>query len=215
MNRATTRKLLARYLEDPGTRLLTKLGIAPNALTLSGLVIAGASAYLLSSGYLAAGGAVLLFSAVFDTLDGAVARATGRATHFGALLDSVVDRVSEAVVLFGLLVFFLRPTSSFSSNSGAVLVYVALAGSIMVSYTRARAEGLGIECKVGVMTRTERVASLGVGLIVGQWWPPAIRIALGVIVALSAVTTVQRVLHVRRALADRESSTYEPSDSNT
>ncbi len=214
MNRTTTRKLLASYLEDPAARLLSKLGIAPNVLTLLGLVIAGASAYLLGSGQLAAGGVVLLLSGVFDTLDGAVARATGRTTRFGALLDSVVDRVSESVILLGLLIFFLRSPSSLSANWGAVLVLVALAGSLMVSYVRAKAEGLGIECKVGVLTRTERVVVLAAALIVGQWWPPAVRVALGVIGALAAVTTVQRVLHVRRALAKAESSASEFRDTH-
>ena len=215
MNRTTTRKLLASYLEDPVARLLSRLGIAPNVLTLLGLVIAGASAFLIASGYLAAGGVVLLLSGVFDTLDGAVARSTGRATRFGAVLDSVVDRVSESVILLGLLIFFLRSPSSLSANWGAVLVLVALAGSLMVSYVRAKAESLGIECKVGVLTRTERVVVLAAGLIVGQWWPPAVRVALGVIGALAAVTTVQRVVHVRRALAKAESSASELRDTHT
>jgi CDP-diacylglycerol--glycerol-3-phosphate 3-phosphatidyltransferase len=195
---------VSTYLQEPAAALLTRLGVSPNAITLSGLLVAGAGAYLLSAGQLALGGAVLLASGVFDLLDGAVARATGRVTRFGALLDSVVDRVSEAAILLGLLVFYLGRPPSFDSDLGASLVFVALAGSVMVSYIRARAEGLGVECKLGVMTRPERVVTLGVGLVVGQWWLPAVSVALGAIAALTIVTSVQRVTHVRRVLGQRE-----------
>ena len=159
MNRAAARKALSAYFEEPVARLLSRLGLTSNSVTLLGLAVAGVSAYLLSIGYMWAGGVALLLSGVFDLFDGALARATGRASSFGALLDSAVDRVSETVVLLGLLIFYLQE----SSTEGVVLVYLALAGSIMVSYLRARAEGLGIECKVGIMTRPERVATLGIG----------------------------------------------------
>ena len=201
MNRATARKILSGYVEAPAARVLTQLGLSPNMLTILGLAIAGASAYLLGVGLLLAGGVVLLVSGIFDLFDGAVARATGRATPFGALLDSTVDRASEAVVLLGLVVYFLdRP-----SSLGVALGYLALVGSLLVSYVRARAEGLGVQCEVGVMTRPERVAALGVALIVGHWWLPAVSIVLAVIVALTLLTTIQRVLHVRAALEKPES----------
>ena len=154
MNRTAARKVVSSYLETPVVAILRRIGLSPNSVTLLGLVVAGASAYLLSIGNLWAGGVVLLASGMFDFFDGALARASGRASSFGALLDSVVDRLSEAAVLLGLLVYYLQQ----DSTEGAVLVYLALAGSIMVSYLRARAEGLGIECKVGIMTRPERVA---------------------------------------------------------
>ena len=202
MNRANARKLLSSYLEAPTVRLSVKIGLSPNAVTLFGLVIAGASAYLASTGYLLASGVTLLASGAFDLVDGALARATGRVTKFGALLDSVVDRVSEAIVLLGILIYYLDGASTL----GAVLVYVALAGSIMVSYVRSRAEGLGIDCKVGVMTRPERVAVLGIALMVGQWWEVALTVALGAIAVLTSVTTAQRVLHVRRELKSRDAA---------
>ncbi len=204
VGRAIARTFVSTYLQGPAATLLTRLGVSPNAITLSGLLVAGAGAYLLSLGELALGGAVLLLSGAFDLLDGAVARATGRVTRFGALLDSVVDRVSEAAILLGLLVFYLGRPSSFGSDLGAALVFIALAGSIMVSYIRARAEGLGVECNLGVMTRPERVVILGVGLVIGQWWLPAVSVALGAIAALTMVTSLQRVAHVRRVLGDRE-----------
>ena len=200
MNRATAKSFVSSHIEAPAARVLTRLGFTANGLTLSGLLIAGAAAYLLGAGYLAVGGAAVLISGLFDMFDGAVARATGRATSFGALLDSVVDRVAEAVVLLGILVYFLGE----GSTPGAVLAYVALAGSVMVSYVKARAEGLGIECEVGLLARPERVALLGVGLIAGQWWPTAVTVVLATIAALAIVTTVQRISHARRELSSRE-----------
>ncbi|MCH8110150.1 MAG: CDP-alcohol phosphatidyltransferase family protein [Chloroflexi bacterium] len=200
MNRADARKVLSSYLEQPVASVLAKMGLTPNIVTLLGLAVAGAGAYLISIGILWAGGIVLLASGVFDLFDGALARLTGRTSKFGALLDSVVDRVSEAVILLGLLVFYIR----LSSTEGLVLVYLALAGSIMVSYLRARAEGLGIECSVGVMTRPERVVTLGVGLIIGQWWPTVVLVVLGVIAGLTFLTTIQRLIHAWRSLKTQE-----------
>ena len=198
MSRIAARRVISSYVEVPVATLLARLGLSPNSITLAGVLVAGASAYLLSAGYLWAGGVVLLASGVFDLFDGALARVTNRGSRFGALLDSVSDRVSEVAVLLGLLVFYLGRDDS---TLGAVLVYAALAGSLMVSYLRARAEGLGIECKVGVMTRPERVAALGFGLIIGHWWVTAILVVLGVIAALTIFTSVQRLFHARGALS--------------
>ena len=206
---ARTHQFLTRYLEAPIVRALVRVGVPPNAITLLGLMIAGASAYLLAIGELAAGGLVLLISGLFDLFDGAVARAAGRSTRYGALLDSVADRVGEAAVLLGLLIFYLDESSSFNSiftsTLGVVLVYLTLAGSMMVSYVRARAAGLGIDYKGGVMTRPERVVSLGAGLIVGGlWWLPAVSVLLATMAALTVFTSVQRVIYARRALQREE-----------
>jgi len=183
---------------DGIARVLVKLGFSPSGLTVIGVLIACVAAALISQGMLAIGGIVMLIAGIFDMFDGAVARMTDRATKFGALFDSVMDRVSEAVVLLGLLWFYLED----GEQLGAVLVYVAIVGSTLVSYVRARAEGLGIECKGGLMQRPERVATLGVGIIVGQWWEPAVLIVLGVIAALTVVTTVQRVVETARRAAE-------------
>ena len=179
-------------------RVLVKLGFSPSGLTVIGVLIACIAAALIAQGMLAVGGVVMLIAGVFDLFDGAVARMTDRATKFGAFFDSVMDRVSEAIVLLGLLWFFLDD----GEQLGAVLVYVAIVGSTMVSYARARAEGLGIECKGGLMQRPERVASLGVGIVVGQWWEPAVLIVLGLIAALTVVTTVQRVVETARGAGE-------------
>ena len=200
MNRVAARRIVSAYLEIPVARGLAYLGLSPNAVTTFGLLIAGVAAYLVSVGYLWAGGVALLVSGLLDLFDGALARITSRVSPFGALLDSFVDRASEAAVLLGLLVFYL----SRSSVEGAILVYLALVGSVLVSYLRARAEGLGIECRVGVMTRPERVAVLGVGLVLGHWWWPAVFIALGLIAALTLITVVQRLFHARQSLKEQE-----------
>ena len=199
MNMGAVRRMLSSYLEDPVVRFLARLGFSPNALTLLGLVIAGGSAYLVSIGHMGAGGLVLLASGVFDVLDGGLARATDRVSRFGALLDATVDRVSETVVLLGLLIFYVTRTST----EGTVLVFLALAGSTMVSYLRARAEGLGIDCRVGIMTRAERVVTLGIGLVIGHWWLTWVMVVLGAIAGLTLLTSGQRIFHVWRTL-DRQ-----------
>ena len=198
LRRDQVREALSDRIVTPAALILGRLGLTPNSLTLSGLVISGLGAFLASVGQLWGAGLVLAFSGIFDLLDGALARATGRVTRFGALLDSVVDRASEAIVLFGLLVYYL----SRSETAGTLLIYLALVSSIMVSYLRARSEGLGVDCKVGVMTRTERVAVLTAGLVAGHWVPNLLLAALATIAALSMVTSVHRLLHTRSALRD-------------
>ena len=192
-----THELLAPTV-DAIARVLVKLGFSPNGLTIIGVLIAAIAAALIAGGMLAIGGVVLLLSGVFDTFDGAIARLTDRVTKFGALFDSVMDRFSEAVVLLGLLAFYL----DIGSTLGPFLVYMSIVGSIMVSYVRARAEGLGIECKGGLMQRPERVVSLGIGIIIGQWWEPAVLIVLGVIAVLTIFTTGQRIIEVSWAVRE-------------
>ena len=200
MKRDAARKAISRYFELPAAAALSRVGLGPNAVTLLGLAIAGASAYLIATGNLLAGGAVLLASGAFDMLDGALARSTGKATRFGALLDSVVDRLAEALVLLGLLLHYTQRGPEW----GAALVYAALVGSLMVSYLRARSEGLGIECKVGLMQRPERVVVLGIGLIAGHWYAAAALAALGAIAALTLFTMCQRLAHSWRSLGDEQ-----------
>ena len=196
MNRASARQALSIYIEQPVAAALAKIGVSPNAVTLAGLVGAAVSAYLISQGIMWAGGLVMLFAGVLDLFDGALARATAQDSPFGALLDSVIDRISEIIVLLGLLIYY----ASIGSVEYSVLVYLTVAGSVMVSYLRARSEGLGIECKVGVMTRPERVAALGFGLIIGHWLPLVIPIVLAIIALLTFFTTAQRLFHTWHSL---------------
>jgi CDP-diacylglycerol--glycerol-3-phosphate 3-phosphatidyltransferase len=189
--RTQARKASTRYLEEPLARLLKAMGLSPNKVTILGLLTGAACAYLLSMGNFVGGGALLILSGVMDMADGALARRYGNASPRGALLDSTIDRVAEATVFLGLLVFYLDPLSI----PEALLVNLALFGSFMVSYLRARGEGLGVDCKVGIMTRPERVLVLAVGLLIGQ-----AAIALAIIAALSFLTAIHRFWHIYRAL---------------
>ena len=197
MNRAAAREMLSTYLERPVTGVLATMGVSPNMVTFAGLLGAGVSAWLISEGMLWAGGVVMLLAGVLDMFDGSLARSTGKDSPFGALLDSVVDRVSEIVVLLGLLIHYARS----DSLEGTVLVYLAAGGSVMVSYLRARSEGLGIDCKVGIMTRPERVTALGTGMIIAHWFPLVMLVVLGIIAALTMLTTAQRLIHTGRSLS--------------
>jgi CDP-diacylglycerol--glycerol-3-phosphate 3-phosphatidyltransferase len=146
--------------------------------------------YVLSSGQLQAGGALFAFASLFDALDGTVARATGQASRFGAFFDSVMDRFSEATALLGLLLHY----QGIGGRVEVALIYVTIVGSLMVSYTRARAEGLGLQCKTGLLTRFERVVVLAIALMIGQ-----VRPALWLMAVLTNFTALQRVHHVWRA----------------
>ena len=192
--RTQVREVLARYMERPAARLLGRVGLSPNQVTVIGLLLSGVSAYLLGVGQFVGGGLLLLVASALDMADGALARLQGGTTAVGALLDSTSDRISEAVVLLGLVVFYISPLSI----PEVLLVFLALVGSFMVSYLRARGEGLGVDVKVGVMTRTERVVVLAVGLLTGY-----VLIALGIIAVLSCLTAFHRFWHIQRELSRR------------
>jgi CDP-diacylglycerol--glycerol-3-phosphate 3-phosphatidyltransferase len=151
-------------ISEPIARFLIKTKVTPNILTISGFLLNVLVFVLIGLNFLLAAGLVLLFSGLFDMLDGALARATGKTNKAGAILDSVLDRFSEAVVLIGLALYYLY-ISATNSNAGVILVLVTLVGSMMVSYTRARGESLGLDCKVGFFTRPERVILIAAGLI--------------------------------------------------
>jgi len=187
------RKNLARYFTQPVVRLLVKTGVTPNTITWLGFVITAGAAILIITGYSFAAGFVVLIAGFFDILDGALARSTNRASQFGAFLDSTLDRLSEAVLLLGILVLYARE----QSVVGILVVGIALIGSLLVSYLRARAEALGLECQVGLFTRAERVIVLALGLLLSRI-NYALIIALAVIAVLSFVTAGQRMVYVWR-----------------
>jgi phosphatidylglycerophosphate synthase len=180
---------MARYFEEPAARLLHTLKLTPTAVTITGLVLNLGVAYLAAVDLLLPAGLLLIVASAIDMLDGALARLTGTESRFGALLDSVSDRLGEAAVLIGLLVLFFND----DSVAGVVLVSLAMVASFMVSYLRARGEGLGIRSDVGIMTRPERMAVLIVGMLVGHLLVP-----LGIILVLSTVTAGQRLHHLWR-----------------
>ncbi len=174
---------------------LGALGISPNSLTLLGLGLNLVTAAVVGGGQYRLGAALLLVSAIFDMFDGALARATGRQTRFGAFLDSVLDRYSEAAILGGLIYVSLQH----HQLATVVLAYAVAIGSLLISYTRARAEGLGLDAKVGIAPRPERIVILAIGLAINQ---TTIVAALVVLAVLTHVTALQRIYHVWRQLRD-------------
>ena len=174
--------------------------LTPNAISMTGLVLNVVAAALVWQGFYFLGGIAFIVGSICDTLDGRYSRMSGKGTPFGAFLDSTLDRIEEGIVLTAVAVRF-----AMDSNEAAVAgCMIAVLASLMVSYTRARAEALGVECKVGIATRPVRVVILSVGLmfadeelIGGVDLLPA---AIWVMVALTAFTVVQRVWHVRRQL---------------
>lgn len=169
---------------------LARLGLTPNAITTIGLLLNLLVAVVIATGNLRAGGLLLLIASGFDMLDGAVARASGSVTPYGGFLDSTLDRYSEAVVYGGLLVYLLG-TGDF--REGALLVFAATAGSLLISYARARAEAAGYRASVGLLARPERVVVLAVGLLFGQLIP-----ALWILAVGTHLTVLTRILHVWR-----------------
>ncbi|MDP6494994.1 MAG: CDP-alcohol phosphatidyltransferase family protein [Dehalococcoidia bacterium] len=192
--RTQIRNVSSRYVERHVARLLQRVGISPHQLTVLGILLSGATAYLLSVGQFVPGGALLVLASALDLADGSLARLQGRATAIGALLDSTADRISEATIFLGLVWFYLSPRSI----SEVLLIFLALISSFMVSYLRARGEGLGVDCNVGVMTRPERVLVLATGLLIGQ-----VFVVLVVIVAFSFLTALHRFWHVHNELSKR------------
>ncbi len=197
------RKTMAYYLTQPAVRLLAKTPVAPNALTWFGFLVTVGAAALIITEHLFAAGIVVLVAGVFDILDGALARRTNRTTQFGAILDSTLDRLAEAVLLLGILALFLLTEEEsalftlLSKEWAILLVGVALLGSPLVSYIRARAEALGLKCEVGLFTRPERVVVLALGLLLSQI-DYALIIALVIIVVFNFITVGQRLVYVWR-----------------
>lgn len=181
------RRALGRRASTLPTKLLARTGITPNQLTVLGLLLTIGVAWILSRGDFLLGGFLVLLSGAFDLLDGGLARATGRVTKFGALLDSTFDRFSEAALFLGLMSYYANQ----GSYQEIMLIGAAMAGSMTTSYVRARAEGLGLTCEVGLFTRPERVIVLAIGLIFNQ-----MLVVLWVIAVLSNLIAWQRVLHV-------------------
>jgi CDP-diacylglycerol--glycerol-3-phosphate 3-phosphatidyltransferase len=185
-------------LIEPVAELLIRLRVSPNALTTVGTLCTVAAGIAFGVGHIMTAGWIIAITAVFDVLDGKVARSTGRATVFGAFYDSTLDRVADGVLLGGLAWFFAT-SPRYASAPMLAISLAGILGTFLVSYTRARAEALGIDAKVGVMQRPERVALLSApqalfGLALGGW------VLMGVVTILAVtawITAVQRILYVR------------------
>ena len=175
---AVTQKLLARF---------SKCHLSPNILTTMGLLISGYGAWSITRGKHLLAGGVIFLTGLFDLFDGALARTNNSSNSFGAFYDSTADRLSEALIYLGIIGYYLRQGDS----RAIILGYLTLVGSYMVSYTRARAEGLGYRCEVGWMTRPERIIILALGLFIHQ-----LKIILWVLVVLTNITALQRIYYM-------------------
>lgn len=174
---------------DPIALFLNRIGLAPNTVTILGLAGNTLGAYFLARGQMTLGGILIFMMGPVDALDGTMARLRGEPTEFGAFVDSVTDRYSELVIFGGLLYFYLQQGDWLM----VVLAYLAAAGSVLVSYTRARAQSLGVETKVGILTRLERYLVLAPALIFN-----IPNIALWILAVLTNLTALQRIIDVRR-----------------
>ncbi len=175
---------------------LNAVGFTPNILTLIGFAAMCVVGVILAFGYFALGGILIIVAGIFDALDGTLARLTRRATKFGAFLDSTTDRYAEGAIFLGILYWYVQHDMSFA----AYLIYLTLLGSLLVSYTRARAEGIGVECKEGLMTRFERIALIIAGLILTAFLGDLpLLVVLAILAVFTNVTAVQRILLVYRA----------------
>ena len=164
--RKSARAAIARWFEEPISAALVAIGFNANTATIAGFLLAVVAAGFAAVGEFLIAGLISISAALFDMIDGAIARRTGKVSDKGALLDSTFDRLSEAALLLGLLIYY-SSTNTFRQDA-IILAFVAFVGSIMVSYIRARAEGLGYKGTSGFLTRPERVVIMTVALIIGQ-----------------------------------------------
>lgn len=209
---ANQKRLIPQRLQDrymrliaPLVRLFTRWGVSPNSLTAAGVLITflAAVAFFLQNPRW--GGFLVLIGGLCDSIDGSLARNSGRASRFGALLDSSVDRYAEFAMLFGIGAFFLITRNYVSSAA----TFLALCGSFMVSYTRARAESLGFTAKVGIMQRPERIVFLGAGALIH---PLALQIAVWMVALFSNYTALQRLRFAfKQDAAPRPHSEQDPA----
>ena len=182
-------RLWFKWVLDPLGGFLNRLGLTPNMVTMFGLLGNSVGAYYLARGEMLTGGIWIALMTPVDALDGTMARPRGESSDWGAYVDSVSDRYSELIIYGGLLYHFLN----LGEPLGGLLTFGAAAGSVLVSYVKARAEGLGYEARVGLLTRAERYIVLAPSLIFNQLY-----IGLGILAVFANFTALQRIWHVRR-----------------
>ena len=189
----SSRRLIPQSLQDSFIKLLSPLitlfskwGLRPHYFTIAGVVITSLGAAAFMMGYMRPAGIFILSGGFCDTIDGSLARNTGKASRFGALLDSTVDRYSEFIMYLGIAVYFID-VGDYSTSAAA---YLALCGSFMVSYARGRAESLGFEAKLGFMQRPERIILIGLGALIHI---TAFKIAIWLVALLANFTALQRI----------------------
>jgi CDP-diacylglycerol--glycerol-3-phosphate 3-phosphatidyltransferase len=201
-------KQAGRAILSPIVSVALALHMTANTVTVIGLLIVVVAGLVIGSGGLLAGALILIGGSLLDAVDGALARATGGGTAFGGFLDSTLDRASEAIIYLAIALYYLGgPAPTWP----VLAAFIALAGSFLVSYSRARAEGIGISAAIGLAPRTERLVLVIAGLgLAGLGFGPALVGALWIIAALTVATTIQRIWHVWRLTAGGERSSDTP-----
>lgn len=203
-------KLAGRAALAPLINTLAAAGVSPNAVTVAGLLIVAVATILIWQHYLLAGAVLLAIGAGLDAVDGGLARAQGGGTPFGGFLDSTLDRTGEAIVYIGIVAYWLEATTQ--PFVPVMLALLALSGSFLVSYSRARAEAAGFTASNGLAPRTERLVILVIGLaIAGLAYLIALPLAMGLIAVLAWATVVQRIWSVRKQAAVSAEPTQEES----
>ncbi len=189
----SSRRLLPQNLQDrfikllsPLVKLFSKWGLSPNSFTIAGVIITSLGTVAFLMGYIRLAGIFILLGGLCDTIDGLLARTTGKASRFGALLDSTVDRYSEFIMFFGIAAYFFY----IDDYGAAAGTFLALCGSFMVSYSRARAESLGLEAKIGIMQRPERIVLIGLGAVIHM---NAFKFAIWLVAVFANFTALQRI----------------------
>jgi CDP-diacylglycerol---glycerol-3-phosphate 3-phosphatidyltransferase len=197
-------------LSDWTGRTLSRIGFTANVLTAMGVVLSAVAAWRIAIGAFLSAGLILTAGGVLDFCDGAVARVRGTASKFGAFLDSVTDRFSDAFVFSAFVWYFLAPRVVHSGQAGyfdypphtsnriAAVALAAYAVGTLTSYIRAKAESVGYDCRVGILERAERLIVINAGLILSAFWRPTVEVALWVVAVAGAITVVQRLVHVAR-----------------
>jgi CDP-diacylglycerol--glycerol-3-phosphate 3-phosphatidyltransferase len=188
-------RALPRQVTTPVVTVLARLGVTPNMLTIAQLIGGIFAGCVIATGELVWGGVILLVSATLDAFDGSLARATGKATRFGGVFDSVIDRLFEGAVLGGILYYYLDQ----GQKAESMAVFAAMVGSICVSYVRARAEAEGIEIYDGLFTRFVRIVALTIGLVANL-----LDVVIWVLAVMTIFTTFHRLFAVRQKLRDEE-----------
>lgn len=186
---------------DPVVGFLDTFGVTPMTMTVFGLIVSLIGAIFVVRGSIRLAGLILVISGLCDALDGSIARRQNSASTFGAFIDSTSDRISE-LLYFGAFVIYFHGEGTWGSFM-VLLTLIALSGSLLTSYVRARAEGLDLECSVGWLERPERLAALIIGMLLGRL---LLTISLLFIAVLSVITVIQRIIHVRRLTAAQSGS---------
>jgi CDP-diacylglycerol--glycerol-3-phosphate 3-phosphatidyltransferase len=177
-------KNMSQKILSPLLVLLNKTGVTPDLITWFGFILILPAVFLITKGYFLLSAFIIIFASLFDMLDGALARKMNKKTKFGGFLDSTIDRFSEGVLYLGILIYY----SGTSNVNGIILSYLTLVFSFLVSYIRARASGLKIDCEIGIFTRPERLITLIIGLLISRVFEAMLLIA-----AASFITVIQRM----------------------